>query len=79
MTGDPISGPLCRKEVRLLGRRLFTITGLRKHKWNTDVDAIPDTTVFQRVDCVRCGFSVDGVALKRVRQALKGSFFEGAV
>jgi hypothetical protein len=55
----------CRRDVRLFGRRLFTITG-GKHEWDTDVEAIPDTTVFQRVDCVRCGFAIDGVALKRV-------------
>ena len=55
----------CRRDVRLFGRRLFTITG-GKHKWDTDVEAIPDTTLFRRVDCVRCGFAIDGVALKRV-------------
>jgi hypothetical protein len=56
---------MCHKDVRLFGRRLFTIGGL-KHKWDTDVEAIPDTTVFQRVDCVRCGYAIDGVKLKLV-------------
>jgi hypothetical protein len=56
---------LCRRDVRLFGRRLFTIGGLR-HKWDTDIRSIPDTTVFQRVNCTRCGYAVDGVALKRI-------------
>jgi hypothetical protein len=55
----------CKRDVRLFGRRLFTISG-GKHKWDTDVEAIPDTMFFQRVDCVRCGYAIDGVALKRV-------------
>ena len=60
---------MCHKDVRLLGRRLFTIGGLR-HQWDTDVMAIPDTTVFARVDCTRCDYSCDGVALKRVVEAM---------
>lgn len=55
----------CRRDVTLFGRRLFTLAGGR-HEWDTDVMAIPDTCVFCRVDCVRCGFAVDGVALKKV-------------
>jgi hypothetical protein len=59
----------CRKDVSLFGHRLFTIGGL-KHKWDTDVEAIPETAVFRRVDCVRCGFSVDGVRLRNVVRTL---------
>jgi hypothetical protein len=40
------------------------------HKWDTDWRAI-DTkvTFFQRVDCTRCEFAIDGVALKRLSEA----------
>lgn len=59
----------CRRHVWLFGRRLFTVGGLR-HQWDTDVMAIPDGTAFRRVNCVRCGFAVDGVRLRRAAKAL---------
>lgn len=48
-------------------RRLFC--ALFGHKWDRDWRAIdPKVTSFQRVDCLRCGLAIDGVALKRISE-----------
>ena len=50
-----------------MSRIICTLFG---HKWDRDWRAI-DTkaTYFQRVDCVRCGYAIDGAALKRISEA----------
>jgi len=40
------------------------------HDWDRDWRAIDTrTTFFKRVDCNRCGFAIDGAALKRIVEA----------
>lgn len=41
-----------------------SLTG--RHKWSEDIMAIPDSSLFHRVDCLRCGRAIDGATLKRI-------------
>ena len=45
------------------------LCSLLGHKWNQDWRNIDTkTTYFHRVDCERCGFAIDGAALKRISE-----------
>lgn len=46
------------------------IPGVR-HKWDTDIDSIPESSLFARVDCERCGYAIDGAALRRMPEHLR--------
>ncbi len=38
-----------------------------RHKWNKTLDEVPAGHSFHRIDCTRCGFAIDGAALRRIR------------
>lgn len=44
-----------------------------RHKWDQDIEAIPDSSLFHRVDCLRCDRAVDGAMLKRLAAELSPS------
>lgn len=47
------------------GRFLCWLTN--HHKWDKKLDDIPASSIFHRIDCQRCGESVDGAAARRLR------------
>lgn len=40
------------------GAWLCALSG--RHKWDQDIESINERSLFHRVDCVRCGHSIDG-------------------
>lgn len=59
----------------MFGKLLCALT--QKHKWESSTDDIPEGVVFRRIDCLRCGYSVDGVKCREVKRILiaKGGHF----
>ena len=41
-----------------------------RHLWNRDPNAIPNGTVFYRVDCARCDYKMDAVPAKAMFEKL---------
>lgn len=53
------------------GKLICTVTG--HHKWDRSMEDVPESTAFLRIDCVRCGYSIDGVKARQIKRQLLAS------